>query len=246
MRGPEIKLDASAPPEEHAEMEIAEIRLCTDELIAAHLRELAHFRKTHSCSGNFTLELFRRALCERDQQAWAAIVTNHRTLIVKWVRAHPAARQLDESDDHWVNAAFTRFWLAIGKDRWEHFQDLRSVMQYLKLCTHSVLIDAIRQRGPSSVALDEAWEMNASAGDLEENMLGKLAGRELWDLIVGLLPDEKEQLLAYLCFVRQMRPRQICDRHPERFATVDEVYRTKRNLIERLRRNLPLRPTRAN
>ncbi len=46
------------------------------------------------------LELFRRAVCERDQDAWNAVVAEYRGLILAWVRRHPAAACVHEPDDY--------------------------------------------------------------------------------------------------------------------------------------------------
>jgi hypothetical protein len=49
--------------------------------------------------------------------------------------------------------------------------------------------------------------------------------------------SEDERLLLYLTYVQDMQPREITALHRQRFPTVDDVYRIKRNVLERLRRN---------
>jgi len=44
-----------------------------------------------------------------------------------------------------------------------------------------------------------------------------------------------------LSFVSGLSPREILAKYPERFQDVYDVYRTKRNMIERLRRSTALR-----
>ena len=39
----------------------------------------------------------------------------------------------------------------------------------------------------------------------------------------------------------QLKPAEIFQRHPHLFASVDDVYRIKRNVLERLRRNANIR-----
>ena len=67
--------------------------------------------------------------------------------------------------------------------------------------------------------------------------VGQIAGRELWRAVLDELRDESECLVAQLSFVDGLTPREIRGRHPERFTEVDEVYRLKRNVIDRLRRS---------
>jgi hypothetical protein len=46
---------------------------------------------------------------------------------------------------------------------------------------------------------------------------------------------------VYLSFVLDLKPGEIQERHPELFASVDDVYRIKRNVVERLRRSPQIR-----
>ena len=59
--------------------------------------------------------------------------------------------------------------------------------------------------------------------------------------IAAEVQDEAERRVAYLCFVLDLKPREVQERHPELYATVDDVYRIKRNLLDRLRRNPAIR-----
>jgi hypothetical protein len=43
--------------------------------------------------------------------------------------------------------------------------------------------------------------------------------------------------VAFLSFARDLKPAEIASRHTALFASVADVYRIKRNIIERLRRN---------
>ena len=55
------------------------------------------------------------------------------------------------------------------------------------------------------------------------------------------LLDQAERLVARLCLVLDLKPREVYERHPDRFADVADVYRVKRNLLERLRRSPAIR-----
>ena len=41
----------------------------------------------------FCLEIFRRAICDRVQPAWAAVFAQYRGMVLAWVRRHPALRR---------------------------------------------------------------------------------------------------------------------------------------------------------
>jgi hypothetical protein len=55
------------------------------------------------------------------------------------------------------------------------------------------------------------------------------------------MQDEAERRAAYYCFVLDLKPREVQERHPELYGSVDDVYRIKRNVLDRLRRNPRIR-----
>jgi hypothetical protein len=71
----------------------------------------------------------------------------------------------------------------------------------------------------------------------EDQIVGRLSAGELWQTIAAELQDEPERLVAYLSLVRGLKPAQVQSLHPEYFPGVADVYRIKRNVLERLRRN---------
>jgi hypothetical protein len=62
-------------------------------------------------------------------------------------------------------------------------------------------------------------------------------GSELWSVIKDLLPGEREQRLAYLLFHCGLKAREVVQFCGQEFSEVNEVYRLRRNIIEKLTRN---------
>jgi TIR domain len=60
---------------------------------------------------------------------------------------------------------------------------------------------------------------------------------KLWNVIAAMLPDEREQRLAYLLYDCGLKPREITRLLPEEFKKIQEVYQLRRTILERLRRN---------
>src|SRR5260370_1121646 len=120
---------------------------------------------------------------------------------------------------------------------------LAALLKYLKLCVHSVLMDDVRARRAVPVnSLEEVPEtVPATATTAEQRVVGKLASEQLWATIAAELQDEAEQVVAYLSFARELKPSEIFGRHPRLYASVADVYRIKRNLIEPLRRSPQVR-----
>jgi hypothetical protein len=204
--------------------------------------ETLRFLRGEDRDDAFCFEIFQRAVVQRNDDAWEAIVAQYRGIVLAYVSQHSVAAMLHEADDYWVNRAFQRFWSAVGADRFGRFPDLPALLKYLKLCVHSVLMDEMRSRRASSLnSLEEIPESQPAQNNDERDVVGKLAGEQLWAAIVHELQDEAEEKVVYLSFARDMKPSEIVERHPDLFATVADVYRVKRNVIERLRRSSAIR-----
>src|SRR5919199_6333054 len=174
-----------------------------DQLADACRVESAKFLEGKPNLEIFALEVFRRAVCHSDQEAWALLFQLHRGLLISQLNRHPARNDLLEDPDFWVNGAFERFWTAVGPDRFSLFPDLAAILKYLKMCLHSVIMDELRARHRTRhESLDTAEFEGATHAAPEDAVLGGLAGADLWDAIVRQLNDEKEYIVASLSFVR--------------------------------------------
>jgi hypothetical protein len=191
------------------------------------------------------LELFRRAITECDDQAWQAVMDVYRDVLVVQMRRRALRGLISEDDGFCVDRAFQRFWHATTHrhaERRQSFDDLASILKYLKLCLGSVLLDEARlRRRQACASLDEAPVEAQVCPDSTSGVIAGLARRDLWEAVARELPDANERLVARLSFVAALTPREILGRHPEKFADVVDVYRTKRNMIERLRRSQAIR-----
>jgi DNA-directed RNA polymerase specialized sigma24 family protein len=204
--------------------------------------ETQRFFRGEERDDSFCFEIFQRAVVHRNDDAWVAIVDQYRGIVLAYVGQHTAAILLREPDDFWVNRAFQRFWSAVSPDRFGGFPDLPALLKYLKLCVHSVLMDEVRsRRAASPLPLEELSESVPARSDAEGSVLARLASEQLWDAIVKELQNEAEKRVVFLSFTRDMKPADIAERHPDLFKDVADVYRVKRNVIERLRRNPEVR-----
>ncbi len=189
-------------------------------------------------TGDDSFDLFRRAVCQQDNAAWATLIDRYRGLVLAWVRQHASAAMAHEEDDYWVTRTFERLWAAIGPERFDQFPTMGALMQYLKLCAHSVVLDDARARWAAQLeSLDALPPARCPAAPDEVSVAaGRLDGQELWASILRLIVDDSERLVVYLSFAHDLKPRQIYERHPQRYTSVADVYRVKRNALDRLRR----------
>jgi hypothetical protein len=205
--------------------------------------ETLRFLRGEDREDAYCFELFGRAIAQRETDAWEAIMAQYRGIVLAYVGQHSAAALVREPDDFWVNRAFQRFWMAVGvADRFAQFRDLPGLLKYLKMCVHSVLLDEVRARRASTVSsLEELPDTHAGPSNAEETVVGDLAGQQLWRTITHELQSEAERMVAFLSFGRDLKPSEIFNRHPTLYESVADVYRVKRNVLERLRRSPDVR-----
>jgi len=212
------------------------------EILCAEARaQEAHFVRGEPSQDAAGVELFRRAIAENDDEAWAAVVCLYRGLLLAHAGRQVIRKLVGEDGAFCVDRAFQRFWQATHGRGIHEFQDLASILTYLKMCLASVLLDEARARRRQACISIDALSPEASvSGDPSAGILADLGRRELWAVIASELRTDPERLVARLSFVVGLSPREICARHPQHFAVAD-VYRLKRNMIDRLRRSAPLR-----
>jgi hypothetical protein len=110
------------------------------------------------------------------------------------------------------------------------------------MCLGSVLLDEARARRRQAwVSIEDVSPETCISPDPSAQVISTMAGRDLWATIDRELTEPKERLVARLSFVSGHSPREILARHPDTFDDVFDVYRTKRNMIERLRRSAALK-----
>ncbi len=216
-----------------------ELRDVSIEILCAEARaQEANFVRGEPSEDSAGVELFRRAIADADEDAWEAVVALYRGLLIAQSARLVVRNLVDEDAGFCVDRAFQRFWRATRTRGIHEFQDLASILKYLKMCLGSVLLDEARaRRRQACVSIEDLSPDACVSTDPSTEVVAGIAQRELWESINRELRDDSERLVARLSFAAGLSPREIRALHPERFAEVSDVYRLKRNLIERLRRS---------
>ncbi len=218
--------------------------LSIEELARHCAAETERFFRKVVPDNRFCFELFRRAFVERSNAAWDRLYAQYTPLIIGWIREHPQAGVADEGIDYFVNGVLSSMWKSCTPERFARFGDLPAVLAYLKSCVHTTIYNHLRKRRPVLAEISE--ELTAltpttqAAATPVGAVLDQMARTELWQLLESLLHNEKERMVTDLYFIQGLKPRVIYELHSERFATIQEVYRVKQNLMERLGRNADL------
>ena len=182
-------------------------------------------------------ELFRRAIVDRDADAWAAIHARYHSLLVSWAYYNGAQRCLELPSDI-ADRALARAWAALTPDRFAEFPSLASLLSYLRTCVKTTAIDIARAQAAS----ERAWQqVDADVPTTPEQLiLDKLENEALWQFVIGLATTPCDRITLIESCIYGLPPRAIQARHPMLFPDVESVYTTKRNLFNRLQRNQEL------
>jgi DNA-directed RNA polymerase specialized sigma24 family protein len=193
--------------------------------------QTARYLRNEPSLDRFCMELFRRAIMDRDERAWSAIYGQYASIARRWL-----GTKMDPEEG--VAAAFERFWRALDREKFHRFGSLAAVLAYLKMCVHTTAIDHARsQRSAVELhSLEIAGEV-ASKEDVEGAVAERVDRATFWQQISTALKDERACRALYLSYAIGLSPREICSRHPMEFPDVGMVYQLKRNALDRLRRS---------
>src|SRR5712691_9967022 len=214
--------------------------LSINDLARCCSEETSKFLKQSASNDRYCLELFRRAITRRSEDAWACIYQQYAPLVLTWVNQHQSATSLLGQDGSapLVNAAFAKFSQAMTPAKMDNFDSLAAVLKYLKMCVHSVIADEVRSRQARQYEETlELIEHEPATDDPADSVISNLSAQGLWLVIQEELNGEDERVLIYLAYIHGMKPSEISSQNRRLFPTVDDVYRIKRNVLERLRRN---------
>lgn len=214
--------------------------LSNNDLAGCCAEETNKFLRQDVSTDRFCLELFRRAIGRRDDEAWAYIYQQYAPLVLTWVTQRQSTTLLlgQEGSAPLVNAAFAKFAQALTPAKMERFDSLAAILKYLKMCVHSVVADEMRSRQARQCEDTlETIEQEPASDDPADDVVSAISAQSLWQVIQEELNVEEERVLIYLAYVRGMKPGEISRHQQHLFPSVDDVYRIKRNVLERLRRN---------
>ncbi len=195
--------------------------------------QLQRRRRKEPADDRFCLEILRRALVQRVDQAWSMVQRCFSEIIRVWLRSHPggdiALRR--DAEENYIAQTFSRFWYATHDQQLE-FATLNGALSYLHATLNGIIMDTMRVHLRSvEVPLPDPGFPDEPAAEEQQD------GRMLWESIQSLLPNENERRVVYLLYYCGLKPREIVRRFPQEFGDVKEVYRLNQNSIDRLRRN---------
>jgi RNA polymerase sigma factor (sigma-70 family) len=188
---------------------------------------------------SYCFELFRRAIFHRNEYAWELLYRQYERLVLHWVERNPLVAAADEDSVYFANRAFEKMWRGLTPEKFADFADLKSVLRYLQMCTHSVIVDYMRHKEQmvlqAQVDEPDITGMEGSGTAVERTILTHERRADFWRWLNQQLADDQEYKVIHSSFVLDLKPREIAEQFPESFTDVREIYRIKEKVMSRLR-----------
>ncbi len=197
-------------------------------------QERRKYLRKEPSDDSYCLEILRRAVVLRDHEAWAALQALLSESVRLWFARHPyrrSALRYEPVEQTYIDDTFRRFWQALN-DQHLVFSSLAGAYSYLHMCLNCAVMDTLRTYArPREESLPDGGHPN------EPGVEDTYHEGELWEVVKSLLAGEREQRVAYLLFHCNLKPREMVRYCPGEFSEEGEIYRIKRNIMERLLRN---------
>ncbi len=197
--------------------------------------EQAFHRGEHS-NRSACLEIFRRAIILREEEAWSALFTVYRPQVESWLRRHPRFYRSTVALPDLVDMVFSRYWKAMTPERFERRSpwSMLQIMAYLRRTTESTLHDVCRFQRPREDLIELSSKTDPPADEL---VLGNMGKEQLWKSVQEALQDDQERLAIELVYRQGWYPREVAHEYPDIFPDVHLVYVVLNRVIRRLRRH---------
>ena len=136
-----------------------------------------------------------------------------------------------ESEENYVTLTFERFWQATTLNQKIEFRTLAAALQYVRASLYGAILDTIRAyTRPKEVSLPEPGDSGEPYG------VDQADSSEVWETLQSMLSDWREQRLVYLLYHCGLKPKEIVHFCPQDWSDVQEIYRLRRNILDRLLR----------
>jgi hypothetical protein len=232
IKGEKSLVAAWGLPPEHlssgsAEPTAREHVLSVSVLVEQCRREVQAYRSEEPSDEASSLELLRRAIVQGDQEAWAGLQRCLSELAQGWLSSHPRGEEALrwKSEESFVALAFERFWQATVRQQ-VAFRTLAGALAYLRASLHGAILDMLRIHSrPGEASLPELHEED------------RAASLHAWEFLQSMLPNAREQRLAYLLYHCGLGPKEIVRFCQEEWSDVQEIYQLRRTILERVLRN---------
>lgn len=131
------------------------------------------------------------------------------------------------TEEHYVTQAFERF-SQVTVHQQVAFSTLADALLSLRVYLNSAILDALRE-GSQSQEIHIPRYLDAA-----ESGASRSKQSNDWEMLRTLLPDVREQRLAYLLYHCGFKPKDIMLTYPQEFPDLEEISSLRRRLIQQV------------
>jgi hypothetical protein len=206
-----------------------------DELAARCAEETARYYRHQPNDPAFCYELWRLACALGVTEALVHVFRLYEPMAARWAVRIKGIAATGETTEFFATHAVRKTVFRLRTD-FEKFATLGAILQFLKVC----LIRDVRAQIPDDrrppISISDEPPIADPGNDSAE-----IEADAVWARVCHLLPDEKDQLLARLTFIYDMKPRHVVQLHSELWSEEREVSVDLQRIRRILRRDRDLR-----
>jgi len=197
---------------------------------------MSAYQRNNSSNDEYVMELLHRAIMHADQNARIKVQQCLCGIVRGWFHRYPHREALCclDNEENYIDVAFERFW-RVTIDKRIEFNKLDTALHYLRASLNGTILDRLR-------ASERPKEVSLPRSDFPEDPPFEevISSAEVWQRVQKELlnVNVREQRLAYLLFHCGFKPGEIVHCCSQEFSDVCEIYRLRRNIIERMLRNV--------
>lgn len=210
------------------------LREMTPAQLAAHCQNI----QPDASHEPFCFELFRRAIIENCSLCWHYLYNQYYPLVRYWISRRVPSDH--DTIDDLTQETFLAFWRFYTPSKLAYARGLQDILSYLKSCAASAIAQARRKADrrflEAQLMNEQTVDASLSVQSAEITVLEQIAAQNLWAVVEACCNDERDRLVVRFILLAGLKPRHLVAQFPDLFPEVSEVYRVKRNLLDRLRR----------
>jgi hypothetical protein len=204
-------------------------KLSARELAKIYCEAMSSSLREGTSSDQYAVELFRRATRQGDQEAREALQVCFRATVRHWLNQHASkdAASLLNAEEQYITHAFARFWQFTTAQQL-YYVHLSEALQYLRMSLNAVILDEVRTYSHRQEDFLQD-PIDPAKPQVEWNF----ESAEIWEFLITLLSNEREQRLAYLLFHCGLKPKEIVHLYPLEFDDMREISHVRCSIFKR-------------
>lgn len=213
-------------------------------IIIEGCRKISRQRKREPAEKKYCFELFRRAIEERQNQAWTALKQQYDGLIHHWIIGCSSTPLSWQDREDLIQDTWSNFHRALKKydiSLTEHFEHVGALLKFLHNCAYTVTIKHWKRHQKAKRLQEELIEIGTKVAEAPEEATLKRIVTDTQRTALRMWREQHvtsthEQVVFDCSFKEGLKPKQIAESYPEMFPDTKAVYRIKENLIKRVKR----------